>query len=218
MAVHLACQSLRSGESDLALAGGVNVILEPHITIAYSQARMMAPDGRCKFGDARRDGYVRSEGAGIVVLKPLSRALADGDPHLRGDPRQRRQQRRRSSGLLVAPSQSARRLLRQAYADAGVAPARVDYVEAHGTGTRAGDPVELGALGAVLGEARGRRGRCLRRLGQDQHRPHRRRRRHRRADQGGALALEHRAIPPSLHFTSRIRAIPWDAAAAADRA
>ena len=79
VAVHLACQSLWSGESDLTLAGGVNVILEPSITIAYSQSRMMAPDGRCKFGDARADGYVRSEGAGVVVLKPLGRALADGD-------------------------------------------------------------------------------------------------------------------------------------------
>ena len=74
VAVHLACQSLRSGESDMALAGGANVILEPSITIAYSQSRMMAPDGRCKFGDARGDGYVRSDGAGVVVLKRLSQA------------------------------------------------------------------------------------------------------------------------------------------------
>ena len=78
-AVHLAVQSLRSGESELALAGAANVILQPHITIAYSQSRMMAPDGRCKFGDARANGYVRSEGAAMLVLKPLARALADGD-------------------------------------------------------------------------------------------------------------------------------------------
>ena len=79
VAVHLACNSIWSGESTMALAAGVNVILEPRITIAYSQSRMMAPDGRCKFGDARADGYVRSEGAGVVVLKPLARAIADGD-------------------------------------------------------------------------------------------------------------------------------------------
>ena len=80
VAVHLACQSLRSGECELALAGGVNVILEPHITIGYSRSAMMAPDGRCKFGDARATGYVRSEGAGLVVLKPLSRGAGRRRP------------------------------------------------------------------------------------------------------------------------------------------
>src|SRR5262249_44983239 len=78
-AIHLAVRSIRSGESGLALVGGSNLILQPHITIAYSQSRMMAPDGRCKFGDASGDGYVRSEGVAVVVLKPLNRALADGD-------------------------------------------------------------------------------------------------------------------------------------------
>ena len=94
VAVHLACQSLWSGETTVALAAGVNAILEPNITIAYSQSRMMATDGRCKFGDARADGYVRSEGAGVVVLKPLARALADGDRIYATILRQRRQQRR----------------------------------------------------------------------------------------------------------------------------
>src|SRR5262249_21235556 len=80
VAVHLACQSLWSGEVPVAVAGGVNVILEPQITVAYSQSGMIAPDGRCKFGDARANGYARSEGAALLVLKPLSRAVADGDP------------------------------------------------------------------------------------------------------------------------------------------
>ena len=80
VAVHLACQSLRARESELALAGGVNLLIQPHISIGYSRARMLSPDGRCKFGDAAADGYVRSEGAGVVVLKLLSRALADSDP------------------------------------------------------------------------------------------------------------------------------------------
>ena len=79
VAVHLAAQSIRSGESEMAIAGGANIILQPHISIAYSQSRMMAADGRCKFGDARGDGYVRSEGVGVVVLKSVDRALADGD-------------------------------------------------------------------------------------------------------------------------------------------
>ena len=100
VAIHLACQSLRLGESEMALAGGANVILEPSITIAYSQSRMMAPDGRCKFGDARADGYVRSDGAGVVVLKRLADAQAAGDPVDRGDPRQRGQQRRRQQRLV----------------------------------------------------------------------------------------------------------------------
>jgi acyl transferase domain-containing protein/acyl carrier protein len=155
-AVHLAVRSVRSGECELALAGGANVILQPHITIAYSQSLMMAPDGRCKFGDARGDGYVRSEGAGLVVLKRLDRALADGDriyAVIRGSAVNNDGS---SSGSMGTPSRIGQEeLLRNAYADAGCSPADVGYVEAHGTGTRAGDPVELGALGAVLGPGRG---------------------------------------------------------------
>ena len=148
-------RSVRSGESELALAGGVNVILQPHISIAYSQSRMMAADGRCKFGDAAGDGYVRSEGAGLVVLKPLERALADGDriyAVIRGSAINNDG---RSSGVDGhAEPARPRRAVAQRIRDAGVPPARVGYVEAHGTGTRAGDPVELAALGAVLGEGR----------------------------------------------------------------
>jgi acyl transferase domain-containing protein len=116
VAVHLACRSLWSGESTIALAGGANVILEPYITIAYSQSRMMAPDGRCKFGDTAADGYVRSEGAAIVVLKPLGRAVADNDPIyavIRGSAVNNDG---RSSGFLATPGQAGQEtLLRRAY-------------------------------------------------------------------------------------------------------
>jgi phthiocerol/phenolphthiocerol synthesis type-I polyketide synthase B len=207
--IHLAVRSIRSGESRLALAGGVNIILQPQITIAYSQSRMMAPDGRCKFGDASGDGYVRSEGAGIVVLKALPQALADGDriyAVIRGSAVNNDGH---SSGSMSTPSRIGQEeLLRQAYRDASVDPGVVGYIEAHGTGTRAGDPVELGALGAVLREARDPRqaayiGSIKTNLG------------HTEAAAGVAgliklaLSLQHREIPKSLHFKEPNPAIPW---------
>ena len=209
VAVHLACRSLRSGESSLAIAAGVNVILQPHISIAYSQSGMMAPDGRCKFGDADGDGYVRSEGVGVVLLKRLTDSIADGDPIravIRGSAVNNDG---RTSGHLSTPSRSGQAaMLRAAYADAGVAPQSVGYVEAHGTGTRAGDPVEFGALGDVL--APGRTGeRCLvgsvkTNIG------------HTEGAAGLAglikcvLALQHGEVPPSLHLRRRNPAIAWD--------
>ncbi len=155
VAVHLAVQSLRNGECGLAIAAGSNVILQPHITIAYSQSKMMAPDGRCKFGDAAADGYVRSDGAVAIVLKRLSDALKDGDPIRAVILGTAVNNDGRSSGTLTTPSLIGQEeMLRLAYADAGVAPTDVSYIEAHGTGTRAGDPVEIGAIGAVLGAGR----------------------------------------------------------------
>jgi myxalamid-type polyketide synthase MxaE and MxaD len=208
-AVHLAVRSVRSGESALALAGGVNVILQPHISIAYSQSRMMAVDGRCKFGDANGDGYVRSEGAGLVVLKPLDRALADGDriyAVIRGSAINNDG---RSSGSMGTPSRLGQEeLLRSAYRDAGVPPARVGYVEAHGTGTRAGDPVELAALGAVLGEGRATGDKAL--VGSAKTNIG-----HTEGAAGvaglikAALALHHRTIPASLHCRELNPVIRW---------
>src|SRR5712692_889292 len=150
VAVHLACCSLRNGESTLALAGGVNLILSPAITINFTKAGAMAPDGRCKAFDARANGYVRSEGAGLVVLKPLSRALADGDPIyavIRGSAVN---QDGRSNGLMAPNPLAQEAVLREAYRRAGVSPGHVQYVEAHGTGTFLGDPIEAKALGTVL--------------------------------------------------------------------
>jgi phthiocerol/phenolphthiocerol synthesis type-I polyketide synthase B len=209
VAAHLAVRSIRSGESTMALAGGVNVILQPHISIAYSQSRMMAPDGRCKFGDASGDGYVRSEGAALIALKSLPRALADGDriyAVIRGSAVNNDG---RSSGSMGTPSRVGQEeLLRRAYADAGVAPSRVGYFEAHGTGTRAGDPVEVGALGAVLGDGgdKDRRayvGSVKTNFGHTEG----------AAGIAGlikvALALHHRTIPKSLHCHELNPGIPW---------
>lgn len=155
VAVHLASQSLRIGESDVAIAGGVNLILGPHIHIAYSQGGMMAPNGQCKFGDARADGYVRSEGAGIVALKRLEDALRDGDrihAVIRGSAVNNDGA---SSGSMGRPSVDGQRaVIAAALADAQIDPLEVGYVEAHGTGTPAGDRVEIGALGSTLSNGR----------------------------------------------------------------
>lgn len=209
VAVHLACQSLWNGECSLVLAGGANTILQPHISIAYSQSKMMAPDGHCKFGDARADGYVRSEGAGIVVLKPLSQAIADGDPIyavIRGSAVNNDGQ---SSGFLATPGQQGQEaMLHKAYQDARVSPNQVQYIEAHGTGTRAGDPVELGALGAVLAPNRSKDQPCLvgsvkTNFGHTEG----------AAGVAGfikvALSLYHRTIPASLHLQELNPNIPW---------
>jgi acyl transferase domain-containing protein len=154
VAVHYACQSLQNGECSLALAGGVNLILSPELTVTFSQARMMASDGRCKTFDAEADGYVRGEGCGIVVLKRLSEALKDGDTILAMVRGSAVNQDGRSNGL-TAPSGTAQQaVIRQALDNAGVPPGQVCYVETHGTGIPLGDPIEFRALAAVLGEGR----------------------------------------------------------------
>jgi acyl transferase domain-containing protein/acyl carrier protein len=206
---HLACQSLRSGESELALAGGVNLIMQPPITIAFSKAGMLSPDGRCKFADASANGYVRSEGCGIVVLKPLSKAEADGDriyatilgSAVNSDGQE---------GMFVAPSQGGQeKMLRQAYRSAGRSAKDVVYMEAHGTGTGVGDPTEMGALGAVLSEDRPSDRPCIvgsvkTNIG------------HTETAAGvaglmkAALCLERSAIPPTLHFKTPNPEIPWN--------
>ena len=150
VAVHLACRSLLSGDSTVALAGGVNLILAPTITINFTKAGVMAPDGRCKAFDARANGYVRGEGAGVVVLKPLSRAIADGDPIYAVICGSAVNQDGRSNGLMAPNPLAQEAALREAYRRAGVSPGRVQYVEAHGTGTLLGDPIEVNALGTVL--------------------------------------------------------------------
>jgi myxalamid-type polyketide synthase MxaE and MxaD len=209
VAVHLACCSLRSGESTLALAGGVNLILSPAIAINFTKAGAMAPDGRCKAFDARANGYVRSEGAGVVVLKPLSKALADGDPIyavIRGSAVN---QDGRSNGLMAPNPLAQEAVLREAYRQAAVSPGKVQYVEAHGTGTLLGDPIEAKALGTVLGVERSPGQPCA--LGSVKTNLG-----HLEAAAGiaglikVALALRHREIPPSLHFEKPNPHIPFD--------
>lgn len=154
VSVHLACQSLWNGETELAIAGGVNVMLKPDITISESKAGMLSPDGRSRAFDSRANGYVRAEGAGIVVLKPFAQAVADGDTIyalIRGTAVN---QDGNSSGLTVPRGEAQEKLMREAYARAGVKPSEIQYVEAHGTGTPVGDPIEANAIGTVLSDGR----------------------------------------------------------------
>ncbi len=151
VAVHLACQSLRTGESDVAVAGGVNLVLSPEPTIAYSQAQMLSAHGCCKTFDADADGYARGEGCGVVVLKRLSSALADGDPILALVRGSAVNQDGRTNGMTAPNGLSQQAVIRDALENAGVEPAQISYIEAHGTGTPLGDPIEAQALAAVLG-------------------------------------------------------------------
>ncbi|MFN7984376.1 MAG: polyketide synthase, partial [Vicinamibacterales bacterium] len=154
VAVHLACQSLRSGESKVAIAAGVNVICTPETTITLSKAHMLAPDGRCKTFDDSADGFARGEGCGVLVLKPLSAALADGNRVLAVLRGTAVNQDGRSGGLTVPNGPAQEAVIRAALADAGLSPADIDYVEAHGTGTSLGDPIEVRALNGALNVGR----------------------------------------------------------------
>ncbi|MFF5782332.1 type I polyketide synthase [Streptomyces virginiae] len=162
VAVHAARQSLLSGESDVAVAGGVNVILSPQDAIAYSQAAMLSPDGRCKFGDADANGFVRSEGVGVVVLKRLDDVRAGDRVHALL-PGSAVTNDGRASGLLLQPAVAGQvEMLEAACRSAGLSPADLDYVEAHGTGTSVGDGVELRALAQTLRQSGPRSGRRTR--------------------------------------------------------
>ncbi|WP_456320075.1 type I polyketide synthase [Mycobacterium novum] len=150
--IHLACASLRRRESDQALAAGVNLILSPQNSVATSRWGMLAPDGQCKTFDAGADGYVRGEGAGVVVLKRLSDAQRDGDRVLAVVRGSAVNQDGPSSGQTVPSGPAQQKVVRAALAASRLSPGDIDYVEAHGTGTALGDPIELDALAAVFGE------------------------------------------------------------------
>ncbi|MCB9793476.1 MAG: SDR family NAD(P)-dependent oxidoreductase [Alphaproteobacteria bacterium] len=207
--VHLACQELARGDSELALVGGVSVNLLSRGELFFSRANALAPDGRCKTFDARADGIVRSEGAGLVVLKRLDRALADGDrvyAVIRGSAVN---QDGRSNGIMAPNGRAQEALLEEAYARAGVPPASVQYVEAHGTGTSLGDPIEVNALHAVL--SRGRAPDAVCRLGSIKTNIG-----HTEPAAGvaglikAALCLHHRELVPTLHFERGNPAIPFE--------
>ena len=214
VAVHLACQSIWSGESEFALAGGVNAILRPEITEGFIRANMLSPDRRCKFGDVSANGFVRSEGAGVILLKPLAKAQSDGDPIyavIRGSAVNTDGQ---SNGMLLHPSREGQeRLIREAQDAACVTADQVQYVEAHGTGTNAGDPVEIEALCNVL-EVPGRQQAC--RVGSVKTNIG-----HTEGAAGiagvikVALSLWHREIPASLHFHQPNPKIAWKESALA---
>ncbi|MGE5695636.1 MAG: type I polyketide synthase [Candidatus Sericytochromatia bacterium] len=155
VAVHLACQSLRMRESDLALAGGVNLILRPETQLALSKWGMLSPHGRCRAFDAGADGFVRGEGAGVVVLKRLTDAVCDGDRVLAVVRGSAVNQDGRSNGLTAPNALAQRDVIIRALRGADVAAGSVNFVEAHGTGTALGDPIEFDALSATYGRGDG---------------------------------------------------------------
>jgi acyl transferase domain-containing protein len=154
VAIHQACQSLRTGECDLALAGGVHLILSPEVTIFLSKTQALSPDGRCHTFDAAANGFARGEGCGVLVLKRLSDAVANRDNILAIIRGSAVNHDGRSSGLTVPNGSAQQALIRTSLANAKVDPASVNYVEVHGTGTSLGDPIEVTALGSVLCEGR----------------------------------------------------------------
>ncbi|MEM9291840.1 MAG: beta-ketoacyl synthase N-terminal-like domain-containing protein [Acidobacteriota bacterium] len=209
VALHQACQALRSGDCSLALAAGVNVMLAPEWTVTFSQANMMAADGRCKTFDSRADGYVRGEGCGVVVLKRLSAARAAGDPVLAVVRGSAVNQDGRSNGLTAPNGGAQEAVIRRALAQARVEPREVQYVEAHGTGTALGDPIEVRALAAALGEGRQQPEEALL-LGSVKTNIG-----HLESAAGIAgviktvLALEHESIPRHLHFQQANPRVDW---------
>ncbi|WP_234783331.1 beta-ketoacyl synthase N-terminal-like domain-containing protein, partial [Mycolicibacter heraklionensis] len=154
VALHLACRSLRTGECETAIAGGVNLLMSPAVFRGFDQSGALSTTGACHAFDADADGFVRGEGCGVVVLKRLSVARQDGDRVLAVVRGSAINQDGHSNGLLAPNPAAQMAVLRSAYADAGIAPQEVDYVETHGTGTLLGDPIEAKALGTVLGRGR----------------------------------------------------------------
>jgi len=197
VAIHLACQSLRAGESTLALVGGVNLLLSPATMVAMSSFGALSADGRCKAFDARADGYGRGEGGAVLVLKPLEQARADHDRIHCVIHGSAVNQDGRSEGLSAPDPLAQAAVLREAYEAATIRPAQVQYVEAHGAGTALGDRSEAEALGAVFASGRAARlpvGSVKTNIG------------HLEAAAGiagvvkVALSMAHRQLPPSLHF------------------
>lgn len=149
-AVHTACEHIRAGRCTTALAGGVTVMITPGGFIGFSQASMLSPEGRCKAFAASADGFVRGEGAGMVLLKRLSDAIKDGDP-IRGVILGTAvNQDGHTNGISLPSPEAQARLVREACEDAGISPSSVGFVEAHGTGTAVGDPIEAHALAEAL--------------------------------------------------------------------
>jgi 1-acyl-sn-glycerol-3-phosphate acyltransferase len=208
-AAHLALASLRRGECSLALLGGIQLMLTPEVTIGFSKATMLSPDGRCAAFDAAANGYARSEGGAVLVLKPLDQALADGDRIYAIIGGTAINQDGRTTGMTVPSTDAQSDMLRAALADAGLEASDVDYIEAHGTGTPVGDPLEAAAIGAVFSAAQ-TAGRSLA-IGSAKTNVG-----HLEAASGMAglcktiLSLHHREIPASLHFTTPNPDIDFD--------
>ncbi|WP_282706446.1 polyketide synthase Pks13 [Rhodococcus pyridinivorans] len=211
VAVHQAVRALRNGEADVALAGGVNMLLAPAGTLGFDELGVMAPDGRIKAFSADADGMIRAEGGGLVVLKRLEDAERDGDDILAVIAGSAVNQDGRSNGLAAPNPEAQVDVLRRAYRDAQILPSGVDYIEAHGTGTVLGDPIEADALGRVVG--RGREddkpvllGSAKTNFG------------HLESAAGAAglikvvLAMQNDQLPPTLNYTAPNPYIPFDSA------
>ncbi|GGC48562.1 type I polyketide synthase [Chelatococcus reniformis] len=207
LAVHLACRSLRDGDCDRALAGGVNLVLAPEITLALCRMQALSRSGRCRTFSADADGFVRGEGCGVVALRRLSDALASGDPVIAVILGSAVNHDGRSNGISAPNGVAQRDVIRAALADAGVGGRSIGYVEAHGTGTALGDPIELRALGDAYGTDREQPllvGSAKTNFG------------HLEAAAGiaglikAALAAHHGEVPANLHFRTPNPLIPWD--------
>lgn len=209
VALHQACNSLRTGEASSALVGGVNLLLHPYPFVGFTKASMLSAGGRCRAFDASGDGYVRAEGGAVVFLKPLARALADGDDiqavilatGVNADGA-------RKTGLTIPSSEGQAELMRTVLARSGLSPRDIDFFEAHGTGTAVGDPIEAAAIGSVYGRHRPTGqplpiGSVKTNLG------------HLESASGLAglvkavLALKHKGLPPSLHWQQPNRNIDF---------
>ncbi|MGR8933295.1 MAG: SDR family NAD(P)-dependent oxidoreductase [Gammaproteobacteria bacterium] len=199
VAFHLACRALHNKEASMAVVGGVNMLLHPFGFVGFSKASMLSPHGRCRAFDASGDGYVRAEGAAILLLKPLAQAEADGDRIYATVLSSGINCDGRTSSIAVPSRQVQAELLTTVYKQAGIDVNDLDYVEAHGTGTTVGDPLETGALGDAIGRRRKKNhplpiGSVKTNLG------------HLEVASGAAgliktvLCLKNRALPPSLHF------------------
>jgi polyketide synthase 13 len=201
VAVHQGVQALRSGEADVVLAGGVNALITPMVTIGFDEVGgVLADDGRIKSFSADADGYARSEGGGMLVLKRVADARRDGDQIIAVIAGSAVNHDGRSNGLLAPNPDAQAAVLRRAYKDAGINPRLVDYVEAHGTGTILGDPIEAEALGRVVGRGRTPDNPAL--LGAVKSNVG-----HLESAAGAAslvkmaLALQHDKLPPSINYT-----------------
>ncbi|MGR3219879.1 MAG: amino acid adenylation domain-containing protein [Candidatus Anammoxibacter sp.] len=206
VALHLAISSLQTGESDMAMAGGVELILTPESYIAFSKINALAVDGPCRPFDDAADGYTKGEGCGIVVLKRFSDASRDGDNILAVFKGSAVNQDGESSGLTAPNAIAQMKVINMALDNAGLSPDDIDYIEAHGTGTRLGDPIEARALGMVFN---GKRDKIL--IGSVKSNIG-----HLQAASGIAsvikviLAMQHERVPASLHFNKPSSYIPWD--------
>jgi acyl transferase domain-containing protein/thioesterase domain-containing protein len=208
VSVHLAVRSLQAGDCELAFAGGANTILDLQGTRSFMRGGLLSPDGKCQAFSEHANGFVRSEGAGVALLKPLRRALADGDRIYAVILGSAVNSDGGTAAFLTPSREGQAAVIRAACAEANISPAEVVYVEAHGTGTPTGDPIEVSALVDVLGDGRPldsplRIGSCKTNIG------------HLEGGAGiaglmkAALSIHHRRIPPSLHADELSSKIPW---------